>query len=92
MVSESLSLSPATFSHPAVRGPLPGGGGEQGDWSSWGVRMPVFYFQQLSLTHGVTLLRSELCFPCLGKIRGDKVCIFPRDRSPGTSGAPPCSP
>lgn len=44
--------------------------------------MPVFYFQQLSLTHSVTLLRSQLCFPCWGKIRGGKACIFPRDGSP----------
>lgn len=29
--------------------------------------MPEFYFQPLSLTHAVTLLRSHLCFPGWGK-------------------------
>lgn len=45
--------------------------------------MPAFYFQQLPLTHGVTLLRSQLRFPCWGKIRGGKACIFPRHGSLG---------
>lgn len=49
--------------------------------------MPAFYFQQLPLTHGVTLLRSQLCFPCWGKIRGGKACIFPRHGSLGIWGA-----
>lgn len=77
----------------ALSVPLPGGGRgeEQGEQSSWGVRMPVYYFQQLSLTHSVTLPRSQLCFPCWGKIRGGKACTFPRHGSPGIR-VTPCSP
>lgn len=61
-VSEGLSTSPAVCSLRLSEAPFPGeGAGRVGQ-----LGMPVFYFQQLSLTHAVTLQRSRLCVPCWG--------------------------